>query len=180
MLDDKYPYPQVQLRAGSDFTFLVAVVLSAQCTDKKVNIVTPKLFEVADTPEKMAKLSVTTIEEIIKPCGIFRNKARNIKKLSKQLVEKFGSRVPKTFEELESLAGVGHKTASVVLMQRFGIATFPVDTHIHRLASYWKLSNGKSVKQTEEDLKKLYDEKDWAKLHIQMILYGRDNMKLGR
>ncbi|PWM30960.1 MAG: endonuclease III [Verrucomicrobia bacterium] len=176
-LDRLYPAPRIPLDSRGTFTFLVAVVLSAQCTDKRVNEVTPKLFRLADTPQKMAKLDEEKIREIIRPCGLSQSKAKNIKSLSRDIVEKFGGEVPRTFEELESLAGVGHKTASVIMQQAFGVPAFPVDTHIHRLAKRWGLSSGKSVEQTEKDLKKLYPPEDWGKLHLQFIYYGREHCR---
>lgn len=176
-LDKLYPAPQIPLKFQNIFTFLIAVVLSAQCTDKRVNEVTPKLFAKANTPQKMAKLSQEEIAEIIKPCGLTKSKSANIKKLSQTLCEKFDGIVPQSFEELESLAGVGHKTASVIMSQAFGKPAFPVDTHIHRLAKRWKLSNGKSVEQTEIDLKKTFPQQAWHNLHLQFIYYGREFCK---
>ena len=173
-LDTHYPTPQIPLKFKDTFTFLVAVVLSAQCTDKRVNEVTPQLFAKADSPQKMAKLTQQEIAEIIKPCGLTNAKSANLKKLSQTLCEKFNGIVPQTFEELESLAGVGHKTASVIMSQAFGKPAFPVDTHIHRLAKRWGLSNGKSVEQTEADLKKLFPQHAWHNLHLQFIYYGRE------
>ena len=153
---------------------MVAVALSAQTTDKKVNQITPKLFAVADTPEKMAKLSMEEIKELIKEIGLANSKAKNLKKMAEVLVEKFNSVVPQTYEELESLAGVGHKTASVVMSQGFGFPAFPVDTHIHRLMTQWKLTSGKNVIETERDAKNLWNENVWNKLHLQIIFYGRE------
>ncbi|MBO5255437.1 MAG: endonuclease III [Opitutales bacterium] len=176
-LDKLYPAPQIPLKFQNIFTFLIAVVLSAQCTDKRVNEVTPKLFAKANTPQKMAKLSQEEIAEIIKPCGLTKSKSANIKKLSQTLCERFDGIVPQSFEELESLAGVGHKTASVIMSQAFGKPAFPVDTHIHRLAKRWKLSNGKSVEQTEIDLKKTFPQQAWHNLHLQFIYYGREFCK---
>ena len=176
-LDKLYPAPQIPLKFQNTFTFLIAVVLSAQCTDKRVNEVTPKLFAKANTPQKMAKLSQEEIAEIIKPCGLTKSKSANIKNLSQTLCEKFDGIVPQSFEELESLAGVGHKTASVIMSQAFGKPAFPVDTHIHRLAKRWKLSNGKSVEQTEIDLKNIFPQKAWHNLHLQFIYYGREFCK---
>lgn len=176
-LERLYPRPRVSLQSHNNFTFLVAVLLSAQCTDKRVNEVSPKLFELADTPEKMAKLKISEIQKIIRPCGLSNTKAKNIKKLSQALVEKFGGKVPRNFDDLESLAGVGHKTASVVMMQAFGVPTFPVDTHIHRLARRWRLASGKSVEDTELHLKKIFPKDKWANLHLQMIFYGRQFCK---
>lgn len=176
-LDIHYPTPQIPLKFKNTFTFLVAVVLSAQCTDKRVNEVTPKLFAKADTPQKMAKLSQEEIAEIIKPCGLTKAKSANLKSLSQTLCDKFNGEVPQTFEQLESLAGVGHKTASVIMSQAFGKPAFPVDTHIHRLAKRWGLSNGKSVEQTEADLKKVFPQEAWHNLHLQFIYYGREFCK---
>lgn len=173
-LNQLYPNPAIPLQFKNTFTFLVAVLLSAQCTDKKVNAVTPKLFALADTPQKMSKLSREKIEEIIRPCGLAPAKSRHISELSKILLERFGGEVPKTFEELESLPGVGHKTASVIMGQAYGFPAFPVDTHIHRLAMRWGLSDGTSVEKTERDLKKLYPESEWNRLHLQIIYFGRE------
>jgi endonuclease III len=176
ILDRIYPKTPIPLKhkQNNHFTFLVAVLLSARATDKMVNRVTPILFALADTPEKMMKVSVEKIREIIKPVGLSPAKAKNIQALSKMLVEKFGGKVPDSFEGLESLPGVGHKTASVIMAQAFHQPAFPVDTHIHRLAYRWGLSNGKSVVQTERDLKKIFPEDKWAKLHLQMIFFGRE------
>lgn len=173
-LDRLFPKVDIPLKHSDPFTLLVAVVLSARCTDVKVNEVTPKLFALAKTPATMAKLPVETIQKIIKPCGLSPAKARAISGLSKIIVEKHGGKVPKTFEELEELPGVGHKTASVVMIQAFDMPAFPVDTHIHRLAQMWNITSGKNVKQSEEDLKKTFPEKSWNKLHLQMIYYGRE------
>lgn len=173
ILETYFPHPEIPLHHEDPFTLLIAVLLSAQCQDKRVNLVTPSLFALANTPEKMARLPLTTIEEIIRPCGLFKTKAKAIKELSLIVVEKFQGKVPKTPCELESLPGVGHKTASVVLIQAFNIPAFPVDTHIHRCAKQWGLSNGKSVKQTEEDLKKLIPKELWAKVHLQIIYFAR-------
>lgn len=177
VLDGLYPSPEIPLKHRDVFTFLVAVVLSAQCTDKRVNEVSPKLFAVAGTPQKMASLDAAKIEKIIRPCGLAASKAANIKKLSQTICEKFGGEVPRSFEELESLAGVGHKTASVIMSQAFGVPAFPVDTHIHRLAARWGLSSGKSVEQTEADLKKIFPVEKWRDLHLQLIYYGREFCK---
>ena len=174
-LDALYPEIPIPLDHTDAFTLLIAVLLSAQCTDKRVNLVTPALFALADTPQGMAKLSVEEIKECIKTCGLANGKARNIKRLSEMLVTEFCSNVPHTFEALEKLPGVGHKTASVVMIHAFKIPAFPVDTHIHRLAQRWKLTNGKNVVQTEADLKKLWPENDWEKLHLQFITYGREH-----
>jgi endonuclease-3 len=170
-----YPNPTVPLDHKDPYTLLIAVLLSAQCTDKKVNQITPYLFAKADTPEKMTRLTVDEIRDIIRPCGLSPQKSKAIWNLSKILIEKYGGRVPADMELLEELPGVGHKTASVVMIQAFGVPAFPVDTHIHRLAKRWKLSSGKSVEQTEKDLKKLFPEKDWSRLHLQMIFYGREH-----
>ncbi len=176
-LDALYPRPTIPLNHGDNFTFLVAVMLSAQCTDKRVNETTPALFAKADSPQKMASLSEDEIREIIKPCGLAPTKAKNIKKMSEILRDKFGGRVPNTFEELESLPGVGHKTASVLMSQAFGVPAFPVDTHIHRLATRWGLTDGKSVEHTERDLKKIFPKEKWHDLHLQFIYYGREHCK---
>ncbi|MCS7469351.1 endonuclease III [Stieleria sp. ICT_E10.1] len=173
-LDELYPETPIPLDHTDAFTLLVAVLLSAQCTDKKVNEVTPELFRVAGTPQKMAALGQETILEIIRPLGLSKQKAKSLDGLSKILIEKHEGQVPQTFEELEALPGVGHKTASVVMAQAFGIPAFPVDTHIHRLAQRWGLSSGKSVVQTETDLKKLFPRESWNKLHLQIIFYGRE------
>lgn len=174
LLDKLYPKTPIPLKHKDPFTLLVAVLLSGQSTDRSVNKVTPALFKLASTPEKMAKLSVSKIREIIKPVGLSPTKSKNIKALSQIIVKKHGSQVPSTFEELEALPGVGHKTASVVMSQAFGKPAFPVDTHIHRLAYRWRLSNGKNVVQTEKDLKRLFPQELWNKLHLQMIYFGRE------
>ena len=176
-LDELFPNPPIPLDHTSAYTMLVAVVLSAQCTDIRVNQVTKVLFKEAKTPAAMVKLGVGRIAEIIKPCGFFKTKSVNIYNLSKTLVKKFGGKVPKTFEELEALPGVGHKTASVVMSHIFKIPAFPVDTHIHRLAERWGLSDGSSVEQTEKDLKKIFPESEWEKRHLQIIYYGRTYCK---
>ena len=173
-LEKLYPEVPIPLDHKDAYTLMVAVALSAQTTDRKVNQITPKLFAVADTPEKMAKLSVEEIKELIKEIGLANSKAKNLKKMAEVLVEKFNSLVPQTYEELESLAGVGHKTASVVMSQGFGFPAFPVDTHIHRLMTQWKLTSGKNVIETERDAKKIWDESVWNKLHLQIIFYGRE------
>ena len=173
-LEELYPKPDIPLNHENNFTFLVAVMLSAQSTDKKVNEITPKLFEKANNPSEMNKLNVNEIRDIIKQIGLAPTKAKNIKKMSQQLLDKHNGRVPNNFEDLEKLAGVGHKTASVLMAQAFDTPAFPVDTHIHRLAYRWGLSNGKNVMQTEKDLKRIFDEKLWNKLHLQMIFYGRE------
>ncbi len=172
-LDKLFPQPPIPLKHKDPFTLLISVLLSAQTTDAMVNRVTPTLFKKADTPQKMAKLNIAEIREIIKPIGLAPTKAANIHKLSGILVEKHEGKVPETFEDLEALPGVGHKTASVVMAQAFGIPAFPVDTHIHRLAHRWGLSNGKSVVQTEKDLKRIFPEDQWNKLHLQIIYFGR-------
>ena len=174
-LDELYPEIPIPLDHTNAFTLLVAVLLSAQCTDKRVNLVTPALFALADTPQKMAQLPFEEIKSCIQTCGIANNKAKNIKALSQMLVEKFDGKVPRTFQELEQLPGVGHKTASVVMIHAFKIPAFPVDTHIHRLAQRWKLTSGKNVVQTETDLKKLWPPEQWEKLHLQIITYGREH-----
>ena len=168
-----FPKPPVPLDHNDAYTLLVAVLLSAQCTDERVNQVTPKLFKKAKNPLEMSKLSAETIYRIIKPCGLGPQKSKAIKKLSQILVEKYKGKVPKDLELLEQLPGVGHKTASVVVSQAFDIPAFPVDTHIHRCAQRWGLTSGKNVKTTERDLKKIFPEEEWNKLHIQIILYGR-------
>ena len=169
-----YPSPPIPLDHTNAYTLLVAVVLSAQSTDKKVNELTKKLFKVADNPEKMMQLGINGIYEYIKFLGLSNQKSKNIYNLSKILIQEHKSRVPNTFEKLESLPGVGHKTASVVMSQVFKIPSFPVDTHIHRLSQRWGLSNGDSVIQTEKDLKKLFPVNDWNTLHLQIIFYGRE------
>lgn len=173
ILERLFPEVPIPLKHRDPYTLLVAVMLSGQSTDKMVNRVTPELFAKANTPRKMAQLSVAEIRAFIKPCGLSPAKSKHIRTTSQILVDRFGGKVPRTFEELESLPGVGHKTASVVMSQAFGVPAFPVDTHIHRLAHRWGLSNGKSVKQTEKDLKRLFPEKSWNKLHLQMIYFGR-------
>ncbi|MEO9594994.1 endonuclease III [Rhodopirellula bahusiensis] len=173
-LNTLYPDPPIPLDHTDEFTLLVAVLLSAQCTDKKVNEITPELFSVAGTPSKMRELGEDGILEIIQPLGLSKQKAKALAKLSGMLIDLHEGRVPSTFEELEALPGVGHKTASVVMSQAFGFPAFPVDTHIHRLAQRWGLSSGKSVVQTERDLKQLFPEETWNKLHLQIIFYGRE------
>lgn len=175
VLDELYPEPPIPLQFSNTFTFLIAVLLSAQCTDKKVNAISPRLFNLASTPQKMAALSREEIESIIRPCGLAPAKSRHISELSKQLLERFHGEVPQTFEELESLPGVGHKTASVIMSQAFGIPAFPVDTHIHRLAERWGLSNGTTVTKTEADLKALFPENEWNRRHLQFIYFGREH-----
>ena len=174
ILDDIYPELDIPLDHEDPYTLLVAVILSARCTDVRVNQITPALFTKADTPKKMAALKVSEIEKIIKPCGLSPQKASNIHRMSEMLLEKYRGKVPKTFEELEELPGVGHKTASVVMSQAFGIPAFPVDTHIHRLARRWGLSSGKNVVETENDLKALFPESSWNKVHLQIIYFGRE------
>lgn len=174
-LDCLYPETPIPLDHTDTYTLLVSVLLSAQCTDKMVNRVTPSLWKLADNPLDMSNQSVEKIRDIIKPCGLSPQKSKAIKKLSSMLVLEHGGKVPETFEALERLPGVGHKTASVVMSQGFGHPAFPVDTHIHRLAQRWGLTNGRSVVQTETDLKKLFDESTWNKLHLQIIFYGREH-----
>ena len=169
-----YPSPPIPLDHTNAFTLLVAVVLSAQSTDKKVNELTRDLFKVADTPKKMVQLGIPRIYEYIKQLGLSNQKSKNIYNLSKLIIEKFQNQVPNSFEELESLPGVGHKTASVVMSQVFDIPSFPVDTHIHRLSQRWGLTNGDNVRQTEKDLKKLFPISEWNTLHLQIIFYGRE------
>lgn len=173
-LSEMYPDPPIPLDHCDDFTLLVAVLLSAQCTDKKVNEITPALFKAAPTPSKMRQLGEDRILEIIRPLGLSKQKAKSLAKLSGILIDKHDGNVPQTFEDLEELPGVGHKTASVVMAQAFGVPAFPVDTHIHRLAQRWGLTNGKSVVQTEKDLKKLFPKTSWNDLHLQIIFYGRE------
>lgn len=174
-LAELYPTTPIPLDHKDPFTLLVAVLLSAQCTDKRVNLTTPALFRLADTPQKMARQPVDAVNAIVRPCGLAPRKAGSIVALSRILCEKHGGQVPCTFEALEALPGVGHKTASVVMAQAFGFPAFPVDTHIHRLATRWRLSNGSSVVQTERDLKKLFPESDWNALHLRIIYYGREH-----
>lgn len=174
ILDKLYPDVPVPLDHEDPYTLLVAVILSARCTDIKVNEVTPILFAKADTPQKMVKLKVAEIQKIIKPCGLSPAKAKNIHTTSQILLDQHDGKVPMTFEELEALPGVGHKTASVVMSQAFLKPAFPVDTHIHRLAARWGLSSGKNVKQTEEDLKKVFPESSWHRVHLQIIYFGRE------
>lgn len=173
-LEEFYPDPPIPLDHIDPFTLLLAVLLSAQTTDKKVNEITPALFARASTPEAMSELSVEEIRELIRQVGLAPTKAANISKLSKILVEQYGGEIPRTLEGLESLPGVGHKTASVVMAQAFGFPAFPVDTHIHRLAERWGLSNGKNVVQTEKDLKAAFPKSTWSKLHLQIIYFGRE------
>ena len=173
-LETLYPNVPVPLDHSSHYTLLIAVLLSAQCTDERVNKVTPVLFKKADTPSKMIKLSKEDIYLIIRPCGLAPKKSSAIYELSKTLIEKHNSQVPENFEDLEKLPGVGHKTASVVMSQGFGHPAFPVDTHIHRLAQRWGLSKGKNVQQTEKGLKKVFPRDKWNRLHLQIIFYGRE------
>jgi len=174
-LAELYPATPVPLDHRDAYTLLVAVLLSAQCTDKRVNLVTPHLWALGATPEQMRRVPVAEIQRVIRPCGLSPQKAKAIAGLSQILVEQHGGAVPRTFEELEELPGVGHKTASVVMAQAFGVPAFPVDTHIHRLAQRWKLTNGKNVEQTEADLKKLFPREHWNALHLRIIFYGREH-----
>ncbi|MGB0187521.1 MAG: endonuclease III [Aequoribacter sp.] len=169
-----YPEPPVPLDHKDPYTLLIAVLLSAQCTDERVNTVTPHLFAKADTPEQMVTLSVEEIREIIRPCGLSPQKSKAIHRLSELLLEQHGGQVPQSFDALEELPGVGHKTAGVVMAQAFGVPAFPVDTHIHRLAQRWGLSRGRNVTETERDLKRLFPRDYWNKLHLQIIFYGRE------
>ncbi len=173
LLEKLYPETPIPLDHSNRFTLLVAVLLSAQCTDKRVNQVTPQLFAMADSPEQMATIPPGVIREIIKPCGLSERKAHNIHDLSHILINQHQGLVPGNFEDLEALPGVGHKTASVVMAQGFGVAAFPVDTHIQRLANRWKLSSGKSVNKIEKDLKQAFPKHLWNKLHLQIIFFGR-------
>ncbi len=176
-LERLYPETPIPLDHTDGYTLLIAVLLSAQCTDERVNKVTPMLFKKANTPKKMVKLTVSEIEAIIKPCGLSPRKSKAIFELSQILLDKYNGEVPKSFELLEELPGVGHKTASVVMAQHFNVPAFPVDTHIHRLAQRWRLTTGKNVETTEKDLKKLFPEEKWNKLHLQIIFYGREYCK---
>jgi endonuclease-3 len=173
-LQELYPETPIPLAHRDVYTLLIAVLLSAQCTDKRVNEITPRLFAEADTPEAMIRLPVERIREIIKPCGLSPRKSQAIFDLSRILLHQHDGRVPDNFEDLEALPGVGHKTASVVMSQAFGYPAFPVDTHIHRLAKRWGLSSGKNVEQTERDLKRLFPKSAWNRLHLQIIFYGRE------
>jgi len=173
-LNEAYPDTPIPLNHIDIYTLLIAVLLSAQCTDKRVNEVTPGLFALASDPLSMTKLSVESIYEIIKPCGLGPKKSKAISNLSHILINEYNQKVPESFEALEQLPGVGHKTASVVMSQGFGHPAFPVDTHIHRLAHRWGLSNGKNVQKTEKDLKKIFPQAAWNKLHLQMIYWGRE------
>lgn len=174
-LNELYPETDIPLDHQDPYTLLVAVVLSAQCTDKMVNRVTPHLWKLASNPHAMSRQTVEKIRKIIQPCGLSPQKSKAIRELSRILVEEHGGQVPQSFEALERLPGVGHKTASVVMAQAFGIPAFPIDTHIHRLAQRWGLSNGRSVVQTEKDLKALFPESSWNALHLQIIFYGREH-----
>jgi len=174
-LNKLFPQPPIPLDHRDEYTLLVAVLLSAQCTDERVNKITPRLFELSDNPTDMAKQSVDQINAIVRPCGLAPRKAQAIRNLSSILIDEYDGQVPSTFEELESLPGVGHKTASVVMSQAFGHPAFPVDTHIHRLAQRWKLTSGKSVVQTERDLKRHFAKERWNALHLQIIYYGREH-----
>ena len=173
ILNKYFPNPKIPLKHTNLYTFLIAILLSAQTTDKKVNEITPILFKRANTPKKMLKITQKELEKIIRQIGLAPKKSKAILSLSKILIEKHKSKIPSTFEDLESLPGVGHKTASVIMSQGFHKAAFPVDTHIHRCAKRWKLSNGKNVKKTEEDLKKNFPKSSWKKLHIQIIYFAR-------
>ena len=173
-LEKLYPEVPIPLDHSDPYTLLVAVALSAQTTDKKVNQITPKLFEVAGDPFRMKDLEVDEIKYLIKEIGLANTKAKNLKKMAELLVERHNGEVPQTFEELEALPGVGHKTASVVMSQAFGVPAFPVDTHIHRLMDQWQLTSGKNVVETEKDAKKLFPKESWNKLHLQIIFYGRE------
>ena len=177
ILNKTYPKTPIPLKHRNIFTLLISVLLSAQCTDLNVNNVTKKIYPKYNKPEHFVKLGRKNIEKLIRSIGIFRIKAKSVYNLSKTLVNKYKGRVPKTFEELEELPGVGHKTASVVMSQGFGYPAFPIDTHIHRLAQRWGLTNGKNVVQTEKDLKRLFPKKYWNKLHLQIIYYGREYCK---
>ena len=173
-LEDLYPKTPIPLDHKDPYTLLIAVLLSAQCTDERVNKITPKLFKIADTPNKMIKLSISDIEDIIRPCGLSPMKSKGIYGLSKMIIEKHNGKVPNNFKDLEEFPAVGHKTASVVMSQAFGVPAFPVDTHIHRLMYRWGLTNGKNVETTEKDAKRLFPIILWNKLHLQIIYYGRE------
>lgn len=175
ILENLFPETPIPLHHKDAYTLLISVLLSAQCTDERVNKITPFLFEKADNPYDMIKLSADEIREIIKPCGLSPRKSQAIFGLSNILIDKYAGQVPDSFEALEELPGVGHKTASVVMSQWFGVPAFPVDTHIHRLATRWGLSSGKNVEKTEEDLKNLFPKKAWNKLHLQIIFFGRSH-----
>ena len=173
-LESRYPETPVPLDHKDAYTLLIAVLLSAQCTDKRVNLITPSLFSKADNPFDMVKLTVEEIREIIRPCGLSPRKSQAIFTLSQMLIDKYNGEVPADFEKLEELPGVGHKTASVVMAQAFGVPAFPVDTHIHRLLTRWGITNGKNVEQTEKDAKQVFPRELWNKLHLQIIFYGRE------
>ena len=173
-LQKKYPNPQVPLNHTNNYTLLIAVLLSAQCTDERVNIVTKKLFPIADTAEKMVKMTVSEIKKIIKPCGLSNSKSKNIHQLSIDLIDKYDGIVPSDIVLLEKLPGVGHKTASVVMSQAFNVPSFPIDTHIHRTMYRWCFSNGKNVVKTELDAKRIFPKELWNKLHLQIIFYSRE------
>lgn len=175
ILENLYPETPIPLDHSDPYTLLVAVLLSAQCTDERVNKVTPHLFALADTPDVMAEVPVEDIKQIIRPCGLSPRKSKAISELSNILLDKHEGQVPQDFAALEALPGVGHKTASVVMSQAFGVPAFPVDTHIHRLAYRWTLSTGKNVEKTERDLKRLFPEEKWNKLHLQIIFFGREH-----
>jgi len=172
-LENLFPEVPIPLNHKDPYTLLIAVLLSAQCTDERVNQITPNLFKKADNPYDMINLTIEEIKEIIRPCGLSPMKSKGIYGLSKIIIEKHNGLVPKTFEDLEELPGVGHKTASVVMSQAFGFPAFPVDTHIHRLMYRWGLSNGSNVKQTEKDAKRIFPQENWNKLHLQIIFYAR-------
>ncbi len=174
MLNDLYPTTPIPLAHRDPYTLLVAVLLSAQCTDERVNKVTPALWQLADNPYDMRQVAVEDIQQIIRPCGLSPKKSKAISELSNILVEQYGGEVPQDWQALEALPGVGHKTASVVMSQAFGVPAFPVDTHIHRLAYRWGLSTGKNVEKTEKDLKRLFPEASWNQLHLQIIFFGRE------
>jgi endonuclease-3 len=175
LLDASYPTTPIPLDHNDPFTLLVSVLLSAQCTDVRVNQVTPRLFALAGTPQQMAAITVAKIQAIIRPCGLSPQKSKAIHGLSKLLIERHAARVPDNFDDLEALPGVGHKTASVVMSQAFGHPAFPVDTHIHRLSARWGLSTGHSVEKTERDLKQLFPRESWGRVHLQMIFFGREH-----
>ncbi len=174
-LSELYPHPAVPLEHKDAYTLLIAVILSAQCTDVRVNQITPKLFKKADNPRDMVRMRVKSIEAIIRPCGLAPSKAKAISETSKMIIKKYSGKVPDTLEGLEALPGVGHKTASVVMIQAFGVPAVPVDTHIHRLAQRWGLTSGKNVIQTERDIKRLFPIESWNDLHLQIIYYGREH-----
>lgn len=174
-LEELYPEVPIPLRHKDAYTLLVSVLLSAQCTDKRVNEITPILFKRADAPEKMIKLTPSEIEDIVRPCGLAPAKSKNIHRLSEILVESHGGQVPRSFEELEALPGIGHKSASVVMLQAFDVPAFPVDTHIHRLIHRWGLSSGKNVVETERDCKSFFAKELWGKLHLQIVYFGREH-----